>query len=76
MTAVYLVNLGVTQLYFDVDLHRCKPPGSRPPGQEQTLHFVQVAERGALLKTSWDVNLAGFSTGQREQGKLYKKTEP
>ena len=76
MTAIYLVNLGVAQLYFDADMHRCKPPGSRPAGQEQTLHFVQVPERGALLGTGWDVNLADFTAGQRARAKLYKKSEP
>lgn len=76
MTAIYLVNLGVVQLYFDAEMHRCKPPGSRPAGQVQTIHFVQVDESGQLLDSDWDIHLAEFTAAQREHAKLYKKTEP
>ncbi|MCZ2496808.1 hypothetical protein GN316_08575 [Xylophilus sp. Kf1] len=74
MSAEYLVNLGIAQLYFDADGKRCAPPGSRPDQAVQTVHFVQVAEDGALLTKTWDIGLAEFSAQQREKAKLYKKS--
>jgi len=75
MPAEYLVNFGNVQVYFDVECKRCAAPGSRPAGQPQTVHFVQVTEDGALLTKTWDIGLAEFTEQQRHRAKLYKKSD-
>lgn len=74
MTAEYLVNIGIAQVYFDAEGKRCKAPGSRPGDVSQTVHFVQVANDGQLLTRTWDIGLAEFTEQQREKAKLYKKS--
>lgn len=73
MTAEYLVNLGIAQVYFDAEGKRCKAPGSRPGGEAQTVHFVQVADGEQLLSKTWDIGLAEFTEQQRQRAKLYRK---
>lgn len=75
MTIRYLVNLGNAQLYFDATLQRCKPPGSFPDADKQTLHFVRVSDAGTLLTTTWDIGLAEFTAEQRERAELYRSAD-
>lgn len=74
MTAEYLVNLGIAQLYFDAEGKRCRAPGSGPDEAAKTVHFVQVGESGELLTRNWDIGLAEFTEQQRERAKLYRKS--
>jgi len=75
VTVQYLVNLGIAQLYFDGDFKRCPPPGSRPVGESQTIHFVRLENDGSLLTKTWDRGLAEFSESQRGKADLYRKIE-
>ena len=74
MTAEYLVNIGLTQVYFDANGIPCAPPGSEPKDPTKTLHYVQIANDGALLTKTWDIGLAEFTEVQRDKAKLYKRS--
>jgi len=74
MTAEYLVNFGLAQVYLDANGNRCAPPGSQAQDPTETLHYVQIANDGALLTKNWDIGLAEFTQAQRDKAKLYKRS--
>jgi len=75
MTAEFLVNLGIAQLYFDAEMKRCTPPGGTMQNASQTMHFTRIEADGTLLTKTWDIGLAEFTKAQRARGELYKKSE-
>ena len=74
MTAEYLVNIGLTQVYFDANGKRCAPPGSQAQGPSTPMHYVQIVNDGALLTKTWDIGLVEFTEAQRDKAKLYKRS--
>lgn len=74
MTAEYLVNLGLAQVYFDANGKRCPPPGSQATDPTKTLNYVQIANDGMLLTKTWDIGPAEFTEAQRGKATLYKRS--